>query len=70
MPREEKPGSVPQPEPLKEGEVLPGVKKDKDWDAEHAPAPEAEPLKEGEVLPGVKDGMGEESVARGEGSKA
>lgn len=55
---EDRPGSVPQPEPLKEGEVLPGVTK-ADWDKAHTEAPEAEPLKEGEVLPGVKAGMGE-----------
>lgn len=61
MAKDEKPGTVPQPEPLKEGEVLPGVKKDKDWEAEREPAPAAEPLPEGEVLPGVKEGIGEES---------
>ena len=59
MAKEEKPGTVPQPQPLKEGEELPGVRKDKNWEAEREPAPEAEPLKEGEVLPGVKDGMGD-----------
>lgn len=69
MAREEKPGTVPQPEPLKEGEVLPGIRKDKGWAAEREPAPAAEPLKEGEILPGVKEGMGEEATARGEGPK-
>lgn len=61
MARDEKPGSVPQPQPLKEGEVLPGVRKDKNWQQEREPAPAAEPIKEGEVLPGVKEGMGDEA---------